>query len=104
MFQIHFLKFFISCRFERDIEYMINEKPGLYWRICWKYLAPIFIIVVFFASLIGMMVNGISYQRWDVLEVGLYYLAIFVVMLYAAKQFRVSVNILALFISTSVNN
>jgi hypothetical protein len=51
---------------------MLNDKPGWYWKICWKYLAPIFIIVVFFASVIGMMVNGISYQRWDVLKVESY--------------------------------
>ena len=48
---------------------MLNDKPGLYWKICWKFVAPIFIIVVFFASLIGMMINGIGYQRWDILEV-----------------------------------
>ncbi len=51
---------------------MLNDKPGWYWKICWKYLAPVFIIVVFFASVIGMMVNGISYQRWDVLKVESY--------------------------------
>ena len=60
-----------SSRFERDIEYMLNDKPSLYWKICWKFIAPLFIIVVFFASLIGMMVDGIGYQRWDYAEVGL---------------------------------
>jgi hypothetical protein len=48
---------------------MLNDKPSMYWKVCWKYIAPIFIIVVFFASLIGMMVNGIGYERWDVSKV-----------------------------------
>ena len=60
---------FLSSRFERDIEYMLNDRPGIYWKVCWKFIAPVFIIVVFLASLIKMMVNGIGYQRWDIAKV-----------------------------------
>ena len=56
-------------KFERDIEYMLNDRPGIYWKVCWKFIAPVFIIVVFLASLIKMMVNGIGYQRWDIAKV-----------------------------------
>jgi SNF family Na+-dependent transporter len=32
-------------RFTQDVEAMIGSKPGLYWRICWKFISPTFIIV-----------------------------------------------------------
>lgn len=32
-------------RFSRDIEQMIGKRPGLFWRICWKYISPVFLLV-----------------------------------------------------------
>jgi len=32
-------------RFSEDIQQMIGSYPGLYWRVCWKFVAPIFILV-----------------------------------------------------------
>ncbi|KAJ9573707.1 hypothetical protein L9F63_008920, partial [Diploptera punctata] len=32
-------------RFSQDVQSMLGSKPGLYWRICWKFISPIFIIV-----------------------------------------------------------
>jgi solute carrier family 6 serotonin transporter-like protein 4 len=31
--------------FARDIEKMIGHKPGIFWRICWKYISPVFLLV-----------------------------------------------------------
>lgn len=31
--------------FARDVEKMIGEKPGIFWRTCWKYISPTFIFV-----------------------------------------------------------
>lgn len=31
--------------FARDIEQMIGKRPGLFWRICWKYISPVFLLV-----------------------------------------------------------
>lgn len=31
--------------FARDIEKMIGKRPGLFWRICWKYISPVFLLV-----------------------------------------------------------
>ncbi|XP_059173432.1 sodium-dependent dopamine transporter-like [Physella acuta] len=33
-------------RFAADIEVMIGTKPGPYWMICWKFLAPAFILFI----------------------------------------------------------
>jgi len=32
-------------RFAEDIESMIGFRPGIYWRICWKFIAPCFLLV-----------------------------------------------------------
>ncbi|XP_053721049.1 sodium-dependent noradrenaline transporter [Synchiropus splendidus] len=37
-------------RFSEDIERMMGFKPGLYWRICWKYVSPVFLLFVVIAS------------------------------------------------------
>ncbi|GFO44260.1 transporter [Plakobranchus ocellatus] len=33
-------------KFSADIEAMIGAKPGRYWHICWKFVAPIFIMFI----------------------------------------------------------
>nr|AKL78870.1 octopamine transporter [Chilo suppressalis] len=42
-------------RFSDDVEEMLGFRPGLYWRICWKFVSPIFII--------GVVVFGLLYQQ-----------------------------------------
>uniref|UniRef100_A0A4W3JNB1 Transporter n=1 Tax=Callorhinchus milii TaxID=7868 RepID=A0A4W3JNB1_CALMI len=32
-------------RFSNDIEKMIGKRPGLYWRLCWKFVSPCFLLV-----------------------------------------------------------
>ncbi|KAG7250376.1 hypothetical protein CRUP_004439, partial [Coryphaenoides rupestris] len=31
-------------RFSEDIERMMGFKPGLYWRLCWKFVSPTFLL------------------------------------------------------------
>ena len=33
-------------RFADDIASMIGFRPGVYWRICWKFIAPCFLLVI----------------------------------------------------------
>uniref|UniRef100_A0AAY4ESA7 Transporter n=1 Tax=Denticeps clupeoides TaxID=299321 RepID=A0AAY4ESA7_9TELE len=40
-------------RFSDDIQEMIGQRPGLYWRLCWKFVSPcflLFMVVVSFAT------------------------------------------------------
>ena len=32
-------------QFCKDVEQMLGFRPNLYWRICWKYVSPFFILV-----------------------------------------------------------
>lgn len=33
--------------FSADVEAMLGERPGLFWRICWQYISPVFLLVTF---------------------------------------------------------
>jgi len=32
-------------RFSHDIEKMIGHRPGIFWRVCWNYISPVFLLV-----------------------------------------------------------
>ncbi|KAJ8927898.1 hypothetical protein NQ314_019526 [Rhamnusium bicolor] len=58
--------------FARDIEKMIGHRPGLFWRICWKYISPVFILIIFVFSLLSheqMLGTEYAYPEWS-LQVG----------------------------------
>lgn len=51
-------------RFSEDIERMMGFKPGLYWRLCWKFVSPLFLLVSgskrlqYFTPLVGVDRNS----------------------------------------------
>ncbi|XP_063218366.1 sodium-dependent noradrenaline transporter-like isoform X2 [Bacillus rossius redtenbacheri] len=54
-------------RFSQDVKDMLGSKPGLYWRVCWKFVSPSFIIgVVMFGLLYHqpLQYNDYSYPGW----------------------------------------
>ncbi|XP_043382194.1 sodium-dependent noradrenaline transporter isoform X1 [Chelonia mydas] len=68
-------------RFSEDIQQMMGFKPGLYWRLCWKFVSPAFLLVKFmfcltknshyapsfkFTSLISVAMNSIlkAHPSW----------------------------------------
>ncbi|KAJ8372201.1 hypothetical protein AAFF_G00293760 [Aldrovandia affinis] len=55
-------------RFSEDIERMMGFKPGLYWRLCWKFVSPIFLLFVVVASVVtstGLKYDGYIFPRWS---------------------------------------
>uniref|UniRef100_A0A8C9EQG9 Solute carrier family 6 member 2 n=1 Tax=Pavo cristatus TaxID=9049 RepID=A0A8C9EQG9_PAVCR len=40
-------------RFSEDIQQMMGFKPGLYWRLCWKFVSPAFLLFVVIVSIIN---------------------------------------------------
>lgn len=55
-------------RFSADVESMLGEKPGLFWRICWMYISPVFLLVIFIFSLLGyeeMLGGEYEYPEWS---------------------------------------
>lgn len=57
-------------RFSDDILHMCGEKPGLYWQITWRFVAPVILLGVFLSSLIHKtFVKAPEYQAWDMIQV-----------------------------------
>ncbi|XP_043921076.1 sodium-dependent dopamine transporter [Protopterus annectens] len=39
-------------KFSDDIEQMIGQRPGLYWRLCWKFVSPCFLLCMVVISFV----------------------------------------------------
>ncbi|KAM5138043.1 sodium-dependent noradrenaline transporter [Mantella aurantiaca] len=49
-------------RFSDDIYRMLGFKPGLYWRLCWKFVSPAFLLFVVITSIVTYL--PISYDDY----------------------------------------
>uniref|UniRef100_A0A668AGG5 Transporter n=1 Tax=Myripristis murdjan TaxID=586833 RepID=A0A668AGG5_9TELE len=55
-------------RFSEDIERMMGFKPGLYWRLCWKFVSPAFLLFVVIASIVtstGLRYDEYIFPQWS---------------------------------------
>lgn len=52
-------------RFADDIELMTGSRPGLYWMLCWKYISPLAMLSILFASFYELINEGSSYPAWQ---------------------------------------
>ena len=46
------VKIYTFFRFGNDVEYMTGKRPYLFWMICWKYISPIAILIIFIANIV----------------------------------------------------
>ena len=54
-------------RFCEDIRDMIGFAPGIYWRVCWKFVAPIFLMFIITYGLIfspPLSYEDYVYPQW----------------------------------------
>ncbi|KAL1501998.1 hypothetical protein ABEB36_007213 [Hypothenemus hampei] len=54
-------------RLTQDVEAMLGLKPGIYWRICWKFISPSFIVCVVMFDLLNnppLVYNDYFYPNW----------------------------------------
>lgn len=52
-------------KFTKDIQDMTGVKPGPYWQITWKYLAPIIMVVILVSSIVSMIIHHPEYKAWN---------------------------------------
>ncbi|XP_044151419.1 sodium-dependent dopamine transporter [Bufo gargarizans] len=45
--------FYGVSRFSDDIKEMIGKRPGLYWRLCWKFVSPCFLLFMVVISIVS---------------------------------------------------
>lgn len=51
-------------KFTQDILDMTGYKPGLYWQITWRFLAPILMVIILVSSIVSMAIKHPTYQAW----------------------------------------
>lgn len=49
-------------RFSGDIELMLGKEPGIYWKVCWTILAPVFLLVIMLYGLVTF--EPITYGKY----------------------------------------
>lgn len=49
-------------RFCADIQHMLGFRPRLYWRVCWKFVSPLFILITIIIGLRSQISNPLEYN------------------------------------------
>lgn len=52
-------------KFTKDIYEMTGVKPGIYWQVTWRFLAPIIMAVILVASIVAMVEKHPTYDAWS---------------------------------------
>ncbi|KAL1513133.1 hypothetical protein ABEB36_002593 [Hypothenemus hampei] len=52
-------------KFTKDIYEMTGIKPGLYWQVTWRFLAPAIMIVILVSSIVSMLIKQPEYSAWS---------------------------------------
>lgn len=52
-------------KFTKDIEDMTGYRPGLYWQVTWRFLAPMIMICILVSSIVFMFVKKPHYNAWN---------------------------------------
>ncbi|KAJ3608964.1 hypothetical protein NHX12_023492 [Muraenolepis orangiensis] len=57
----HFLLVFFSD----DILVMTGKRPNIFWRICWRFISPLFLLVVLLAYVVVQAQKHRQYSAWN---------------------------------------
>ena len=64
-------------QFCTDIHQMTGHRPGLYWRLCWKFISPTFLLVTFYIERNTYILNTLSYKvenaQWFYIHIWIYF-------------------------------
>lgn len=55
-------------KFSQDIKEMIGHEPHRYWKIMWKFVAPVFIAILLGATLVSKFLKPITYKVYSYTE------------------------------------
>ncbi|XP_031347000.1 sodium-dependent neutral amino acid transporter B(0)AT3 isoform X2 [Photinus pyralis] len=59
------ISYIYGCdKFIKDIYEMTGYKPGLFWRVTWRYLAPAIMLAILGSSLVFMCIEHPQYHAW----------------------------------------
>ncbi|XP_066600684.1 sodium- and chloride-dependent transporter XTRP3 isoform X2 [Prorops nasuta] len=52
-------------KFSKDIEEMTGYRPGIYWQVTWRFLAPIIMVAILISSIASMFIKKPQYSAWN---------------------------------------
>ncbi|XP_076629260.1 sodium- and chloride-dependent transporter XTRP3 isoform X2 [Colletes latitarsis] len=55
-------------KFTKDIEEMTGYRPGMYWQVTWRFLAPIIMVCILVSSIASMFIKKPEYSAWDAVQ------------------------------------
>ncbi|XP_042899384.1 sodium-dependent serotonin transporter [Parasteatoda tepidariorum] len=56
-------------RFSDQVKEMLGFKPGIFWRVCWKYISPIFILSIYICAMVkykDLTIRDYEYPKWSI--------------------------------------
>ncbi|XP_068220138.1 sodium-dependent proline transporter-like isoform X2 [Palaemon carinicauda] len=56
-------------RFSDDLKFMLGYNPSMFWKVCWVFIAPITLLLLFIYSIVTWedpTYNGIGYPSWAI--------------------------------------
>jgi len=60
--------------FANDVEFMTGSRPNIFWMVCWKYISPLSIFVIFVANVAKQASGTYTYNAYvGCLEVRIFY-------------------------------
>ncbi|XP_065675972.1 sodium-dependent neutral amino acid transporter B(0)AT3-like isoform X2 [Hydra vulgaris] len=51
-------------RFADDLEFMTGSRPNIFWMVCWKYISPLAILVIFFTNFYKLATTTATYKAY----------------------------------------
>ncbi|XP_022245423.1 sodium-dependent serotonin transporter-like [Limulus polyphemus] len=61
--------FYGAQRFSEQVQKMLGFRPGIFWRLCWTYVSPIFILGIFLFAMIhykDLEWEDYQYPKWSI--------------------------------------
>ena len=52
--------FYGVSRFCDDVEMMMGQRPGLFWRLCWQYISPIFLLIILLFTVVDYCTGALD--------------------------------------------
>lgn len=56
-------------KFTNDIYEMTGYKPGLFWQLAWRVLAPAIMLIILVSSIVFMFIEHPQYAAWNASKV-----------------------------------
>ncbi|XP_059899555.1 sodium-dependent neutral amino acid transporter B(0)AT3-like [Gadus macrocephalus] len=57
--------FYGMQKFSDDILFMTGKRPNIFWRVCWRFISPLYLLAVFLAYVVIQAQQHPQYPAWN---------------------------------------